>query len=118
MLKFIPILAVLAATATTAHGEGRSLGDVGIEPILSLSLSLDASAVEFQVFTGGCSKPEDFELQVLESNPPQLLLVRNEGDFCEAFIPEGQTLTYDLQAYGLNGFPRIRVANPFYNGGE
>jgi len=117
MLKFISILAVLAgAVATTANGEDQSLGDVGIEPLLGLSL--EASAVAFHVFTGGCSNPADFELQVLESDPPQLLLVRNEGDYCEAFIPEGKTLTYDLHAYGLDGFPRIRVANPFYNGGD
>lgn len=107
--------AAVVSTAAVADDE-QQLGEAGIEPILGLSLA--ASAVEFQVFSGGCSKAEDFELQVLESNPPQLLLVRNEGDFCEAYLPEGTKLKYELKDYGLDGFPRIRVANPFYNGDE
>lgn len=77
-----------------------------------LGLLIRRHAITFQVSSSGCTTKGDFQVQVLESLPLQLRLVRIEEDPCDAFLPLGTRVRFSYRELGLQPATQFRVVNP------
>lgn len=66
----------------------------------------------FQVFTGGCTVKDDFEVEILGSNPVLLRLWRLSPDDCKAYYPYGIKVSFSFDELGLAPFSYFQVLNP------
>src|SRR5687768_2489285 len=76
---FAAILAFSLSLTAYAAGESEKL----------LGLTYDHEGITFQVRSGGCTKKDSFQIEVLETSPLQLNLVRVKDDFCRAIVSNG-----------------------------
>jgi len=67
--------------------------------------------VTFQVFSGGCTDKEHFEVLVMESFPLQLRLMRNKPDLCLAHLPYGTKITFSWDDLSLQRGDQFTIAN-------
>jgi hypothetical protein len=102
MTKLIAIFALIAPVFAGADQ---------VESILGFNV--DSKGLTYQVASGGCTKKSDFKLNILETHPAQLVLVRTKVDACEAYLPYGVKLEWTWQELG--GLPKgaqLTVSNP------
>jgi hypothetical protein len=81
-----------------------------LEPLLGVIFL--KSGIVFQVTSTGCTQKSDFDLQVLESYPLQLRLIRINPDLCDAYIPLGERIFYSYSELGLLSGTKLSVMNP------
>lgn len=86
------------------------------EPILGLNY--DEKGIEFQVRSTGCTEKSDFAMQRLSpesQTTSQVLLIRVEPDFCDAWVPFGVRISYSYEELGLEEGEFFTVLNPLSN---
>ena len=81
-----------------------------LEPLIGLIFR--PRAIIFQVYSSGCTTKGDFRLEVLESLPLQLRLIRINEDPCDAFVPLGARIRFSYRSLGLEPSQSLRVVNP------
>lgn len=78
-----------------------------------LGLTVDEGGISFQVFSGGCTHKEDFQVQFLGNTRNNALnLVRMRPDFCKALVPYGTTIKFTYEELGLKKGAEFKVVNP------
>lgn len=77
-----------------------------------MGLLIRQRGIMFQVSSSGCTTKDDFQLEVLESFPLQLRLVRIHEDPCDAFVPLGTRVRFKYQELGIHPGEQFRVVNP------
>lgn len=109
--KFI-ILSLALSVSSMAQAAGEKIMGVTINDL----------GIQYQVYSGGCTSKKDFTVQILESNPVQLVLERNKVDACEAYLPYGTLIQFTWKELGLaNGAEAIikndlaTVQSPYNN---
>jgi hypothetical protein len=83
---------------------------VNVEPLLGLFIQY--GGIVFQVSSTGCTTKEDFQLEVLESFPLQLRLIRLNEDPCDAYLPLGARIRFSYRELGIRPGDQLRVVNP------
>jgi hypothetical protein len=78
----------------------------------ALRVLFNGSGITFQVMSSGCTQKNDFELEVMESDPLQLRLIRISPDPCDAYVPLGVRINYKYQELGITPGSELRVVNP------
>lgn len=81
-----------------------------IEPLKGLAVLPEG--IVFQVASSGCTSKADFQVDVLESDPLQLRLIRLQEDPCDASLPFGTVIRFSYQELGIVGGSEFRVINP------
>ena len=66
----------------------------------------------FQVYSGGCTDKDDFDVEVLHTNPVLLRLLRLTPDYCKAYYPYGIKINFNFDELGLAPFSYFTVVNP------
>lgn len=109
---------VLASTLIGAISSFPARAVEGKEEVL-LGIKLNTNDVELLVATGGCTKKEDFSVDVnkgFTGKPPYLLTVRrNKPDDCKAFITEGTVIKFSKEELGLSGAFEMTLTNKIGN---
>lgn len=77
-----------------------------------LGLFIRQNAIVFQVSSSGCTTKDDFKVEVLESFPLQLRLIRFNEDPCDAFLPLGTKIRFTYREIGIRRGDQCRVINP------
>ncbi len=86
---------------------------VMITPAESLmGLRIRRNAIVFQVSSSGCTTKDDFKVDMLESYPVQLRLIRLNEDPCDAYEPLGTRIRFTYKELGVQRGERIHVVNP------
>lgn len=80
------------------------------EPLLGFMVT--RQGLDFQVTSGGCTEKADFRVDLLESYPIQLQLIRIKEDWCKALLPEGKTISFTYEELGLSERDAFSVVNP------
>lgn len=80
------------------------------EPLLGVMFR--EQAIVFQVASSGCTQKSDFEVEVLESFPLQIRLIRIQEDPCDAFVPLGERIRFTYRELGIAPGDELRVVNP------
>lgn len=81
-----------------------------VEPLIGLLIR--SEGILFQVASGGCTTKDDFKVEVLESYPLQLRLIRLQEDPCDAYLPLGTRIRFTFRELGINPGDLFRVVNP------
>ncbi|MCU7919699.1 MAG: hypothetical protein KZQ95_15270 [Candidatus Thiodiazotropha sp. (ex Epidulcina cf. delphinae)] len=68
--------------------------------------------IVFQVASSGCTQKSDFRVEVMESFPLQLRLIRVQQDPCDAFVPLGERIHFSYRELGIVPGDELRVLNP------
>ncbi|MEA3277428.1 MAG: hypothetical protein U9Q81_19525 [Pseudomonadota bacterium] len=102
LLIWVPPAVSLADSAALMQGE--------VEEIMGMYVH--QRGIAFQVYSGGCTTKDDFTLNVLESNPVQLLLVRDTPDPCDAYLPYGRVIGFSYAELGLPEGQEFIIINP------
>lgn len=76
-----------------------------------LGVSYDGAGMTFHVQSGGCTNKSDFNFIVSLTSPPQLTLVRNRQDLCEAMLPYGQIIKFTYSEMGLKSGDEFVITN-------
>ena len=77
-----------------------------------MGLIIRRNAIVFQVPSSGCTTKGDFKVDVLESYPVQLRLIRLNDDPCDAYEPLGTRIRFTYRELGIHRGQQIRVVNP------
>lgn len=90
---------------------GRSALGQQIEDVISFSS--DREKLVFRVTTHGCTRKEDFNIEMNKIGPTELLitLVRLHPDNCKGFFREGKQLVFERNDLGIPQNASIRLAN-------
>ena len=80
------------------------------EPLLGVLIR--ERGIVFQVASSGCTHKSDFKVDVLESFPLQIRLIRLQEDPCDAFIPLGVRIHFTYRELGIAPGDQLRVVNP------
>jgi hypothetical protein len=108
LIFIVALVALLAPIRQMAQNVDHEMG--AVEQLLGLQV--DPEGVTFQVFSGGCTRKEDFRIERFQSDPTQLLLIRVVPDTCEAFLPYGTAIQYSYESLGLDNGRKFIVLNP------
>ncbi len=81
-----------------------------LEPLLGLLVR--KRGIVFKVASSGCTTKDDFQLEVLESFPLQLRLIRIQQDPCDAVVPLGTHVRFTYRELGIQSGEQFRVTNP------
>lgn len=81
-----------------------------VTPLMGFEMQNDG--LVFTVFSGGCTSKKDFRIDILESNPVQVKLVRLYMDECEAYLPLGQKIKFTWKEMGLSNEHAFFLRNP------
>jgi hypothetical protein len=81
-----------------------------IEPLMGVIFH--KHGIVFQVMSSGCTQKSDFDLQVMESHPLQLSLIRTNPDSCDAYEPLGKRIFFRYDELGIPPGNKLRVVNP------
>jgi hypothetical protein len=73
------------------------------------------TALTFRVATGGCTKADDFRVDVEQSadRHVSVSLRRVRADTCKAFLPDGTEITFEAGPLGIPAGHLIVIRNPF-----
>ena len=84
-----------------------------------LGLDLNTKTLDLHVASGGCTKKDDFEIEVnkgFTGRPPYLVTVRRiRSDNCKKLMPEGVKLSFDRGKLGLDGLVEFTITNKIGN---
>ena len=98
-LSGVVALLALAAPGLAPAGPAASRDEV------LLGIRVDAQGIEIQVASGGCTRKEDFRVEIdkgVTGQPPwRLHFIRLRPDECKAFLPEGVPLRFERGELGL-----------------
>ncbi len=105
----------LAMAGKGAHHEDEEPHEIDglAEPILGVIYS--GKGLEFQVKSTGCTQKNHFVVQRLSpegSISSQLLLIRVEPDYCDAYVPFGVRLSFTYDELGLQVDEPFTLLNP------
>lgn len=90
-----------------------------MEKKLELIRGLDIinSKMIVRVESGGCTEKEHFKIEVnkgITQEPPFIIeIYRTIPDECEAYLPDGVVIEFDLSDLGLNQNDQLEIANRF-----
>jgi hypothetical protein len=104
------VAVVLALSDVPGLAQGVPEGAGRIEALLGVAI--DAEGVTFQVRTGGCTHPEDFQVKRFSGVPTQLLLIRTVDDRCEGLFPYGTTFKLSYGQLRVRDQETFVVVNP------
>jgi len=104
LIKVIVVLFGLIAMISFAAG--------GSAPAALLSVERTGNDLTLSVISTGCSKDEDFYLQVHEAGDKlvEVTLIRTRADICKRF-PKPMLIERSLPKHAASGIP-IRILNP------
>lgn len=109
MRNVILVLAFVVGLTLPGRAEqGASGGE--IEHIYGMRIT--PKGIVFQVYSSGCTRKRDFRVDVFESIPVQILLVRVSPDMCDAYVPYGTKIRYSWKRLGLREGDSFIVINP------
>ena len=77
-----------------------------------MGFEMESDGLVFTVFSGGCTSKKDFRVEILQSNPVQVELVRLRMDNCEAYLPLGQKIKFTWKEMGLSNEHAFFLRNP------
>lgn len=77
-----------------------------------LGVLFNESSIVFQVASSGCTQKRDFRVEVMESLPLQLRLIRINPDPCDAYVPLGTRINFKYNELGIAPGDALRVVNP------
>jgi hypothetical protein len=83
-----------------------------------LGLSYRKEGLGFQVRSSGCTEKEHFVVQRLvpeDQTSVQLLLIRVDEDYCDAYVPFGIWIDYTYRELQLEQGTPFKVLNPLAN---
>ena len=101
----IKIIALLVLLAPTLSGADT------LEPLFGY-LS-DLNGITFQVFSGGCTRKEDFAIRKEQANGKlRIGLYRTRTDNCFALYSHGIFLDFTYQELGIENNEYFRIFNP------
>ena len=80
------------------------------EPLLGLLIR--ERGILFQVSSNGCTTKGDFQVDVLESFPLQLRLIRLQEDLCDAVLPLGTRILFSYRELKIQRGDQLQVVNP------
>jgi hypothetical protein len=80
------------------------------EPLLGLQV--DEQGVLLQVASNGCTQKDSFSLSLAESTPMQIQLLRQQPDYCKAFLPYGISIRFTYAELNLQAGDQFSIANP------
>lgn len=116
MLNFKPKLIAILLAANFAAASAIAADSK--EEVL-LGVKITAENIELTVASGGCTKKEDFSIEVnkrTEEQSPYVLTVRrNTRDECKAWLPEGVTVKFSKEELNLNEAREITITNKIKN---
>lgn len=75
-------------------------------------VDFDGQRLNVVVGSNGCTEASSFEVQIKDSDPAELTLVRRTPDMCRALLPEGVTVSWTYAELGLETGQPVRVINP------
>ena len=75
-------------------------------------VDFDGQRLNVVVGSNGCTEASSFEVQIKDSDPAELTLVRRTPDMCRALVPEGVTVSWTYAELGLEAGQPVRVLNP------
>jgi hypothetical protein len=110
-MKIIKILIMVFSVAVNAKPKEDHLETV-------MAYQVGQGGIEFRVYDGGCTAPEDFELRVerKEYSTAFVSLYRKRFDFCKAFFPMGHLIRYGYDEIGLKRNEPFIIVNPINPG--
>ena len=73
---------------------------------------VDHQSMTFIVMSHGCTSKDDFELEIAQSYPVQIKLVRLNPDVCKA-IPSDMTISFNLTDVGISVGEEFYISNEF-----
>ncbi len=89
---------------------------VSISPMQELESLLGVlfrdQGIVFQVASNGCTQKSDFKIDVMESDPLQLRLIRVRPDPCDAYVPLGERIFFSYRELGIIAGDELKVQNP------
>lgn len=77
-----------------------------------LGVLFNKSGIVFQVRSNGCTQKSDFKVDVMETYPLQLRLIRIQPDPCDAYVPLGERIYFKYQELSIVPGDELRVLNP------
>jgi hypothetical protein len=77
-----------------------------------LGVLFQRSGITFQVQSNGCTQKSDFRIEVIDSYPLQLHLIRIHPDPCDAYLPLGTRIYFKYGELGIVPGDALRVVNP------
>jgi len=72
----------------------------------------DFQGITIQVRSGGCTDKNSFRARIQQTTPAQVTFERVRQDFCEAFLPYGESVQYNWAELGIPAGSRIVITNP------
>lgn len=111
MKQLILILMFLVSTEVKARDFEKHLETI-------IGYSIDQNGIVFQVYDGGCTRAEDFDIQVEKSTGKKtdITLYRHKFDPCKAFFPYGRKIRFSFDAMGINKNEAFKIRNPINPG--
>ena len=110
LIASLVLLSIATIGSVGAAGLEPKAGEGQVEHIWGVQIT--PKGLVFQVFSGGCTKKKDFKVEIMESYPVQILLVRVKPDPCDAFVPMGKKIRFKWRQLGLQAGNEFSVVNP------
>ena len=77
-----------------------------------LGVHTDSEGVTFHVKSNGCTTREDFGAVMLDTLPAGVLLVRNNEDRCDGYVPYGTSIKFKYEELGFLPGAEFNIVNP------
>jgi hypothetical protein len=101
------ILITLLFFLACAHAESDH-----IEPLMGAQVQ--SENIVLQVFTGGCTNKNSFVINTRKNiDTLEVTFLRVIPDNCEAYLPNGRFLLYELEELGIQSGQTVKIMNPF-----
>jgi len=119
LLAAVALLPLLGGCVIYSNGGGEKVSVV-TEPNMAKTevvevvrrVDFDGQRLNVVVGSNGCTEASSFEVQIKDSDPAELKLVRRTPDVCRALAPEGVTVSWTYAELGLEAGQPVRVINP------
>ena len=108
--QILKLVALFALTLATVGAQAAPHREV------IMGVTYDRTGVTYQVKSGGCTGKEHFEIQIQESYPLGLVLMRVTDRMCEAYVPYGTKIHYSWEELQIPPHTRFNFANPIAEG--
>ena len=114
MLNFKPKSVAIAILMVANFVFSLAFAAEGKEEVL-LGIKITAETIELKVASSGCTKKEDFSIEVNEGvneqSPYVLTVRRNRRDECKAWLSEGITVEFTKDELGIDEVRAILFTN-------
>jgi hypothetical protein len=95
--------------------EGKGVAEIDGDAEDLYGMEYGPEGLSFQVRSTGCTEKEDFRVakfQESEAAVANLLLIRTTPDFCDAYVPFGEWISFDYRELKLEEGQSFTVLNP------